>query len=235
MSNLKYSNSVAHFQERLQHFEERLKIIHPHLILMGKYTNFTSKVQVQDKYGVCFCLVSRLLAGAIPCIRTAIDKQSYFLNQVKEVHGNKYDYSKVNYINGTKKIIITCPDHGDFIQSPNHHLIGQGCKKCIKELNLGGWYQNISNLDKKSSLYILEFIGNSEKFMKFGVSVNIKRRINVLSLETKNLYEIKIIKTVENTAKYCYELEQRFKKKTRSQGKQYIPKIKFKGMWECFK
>ena len=53
-----------------------------------------------------------------------------FLNRAKEKHGDKYDYSKSNYIDTNTKITITCPDHGDFLQVPEKHMSGQGCNKC---------------------------------------------------------------------------------------------------------
>ena len=52
------------------------------------------------------------------------------LRQFKGVHGDKYDYSKVDYINYTTPIIIICPEHGEFAQSPAKHIAGQGCPKC---------------------------------------------------------------------------------------------------------
>lgn len=56
-----------------------------------------------------------------------------FINKVRIIHGNKYDYSKVNYIHSRKKIIITCPIHGDFYQFASAHLEGNGCGKCYWE------------------------------------------------------------------------------------------------------
>jgi hypothetical protein len=47
------------------------------------------------------------------------------------IHGNKYDYSKVVYINSKKKVIIICKIHGEFSQIPNSHLTGSGCPKCF--------------------------------------------------------------------------------------------------------
>lgn len=57
--------------------------------------------------------------------------QEEFIKRAVEVHNDKYDYSKVNYINNTTKICIICPKHGAFFQTPNMHLYQkQGCKKC---------------------------------------------------------------------------------------------------------
>ena len=53
-----------------------------------------------------------------------------WINNAIKVHGYKYDYSKVDYINNHKKIIIICKEHNEFEQTPNAHLLGQGCRKC---------------------------------------------------------------------------------------------------------
>ncbi len=53
-----------------------------------------------------------------------------FIEKSKNVHGDKYDYSKVNYINNRTKVCIICPEHGEFLQTPHDHLSGYGCKKC---------------------------------------------------------------------------------------------------------
>ena len=45
-----------------------------------------------------------------------------FLIKAREVHGDKYDYSKVVYVNCQTKVEIVCPIHGSFWQSPNSHL-----------------------------------------------------------------------------------------------------------------
>lgn len=53
-----------------------------------------------------------------------------FIKEAQKIHGNKYDYSKTNYILDREPVIIICPEHGEFAQMPNKHLIGQGCPKC---------------------------------------------------------------------------------------------------------
>ena len=53
-----------------------------------------------------------------------------FIEKAKAVHGNEYDYSKVEYTNNYTKVCIICPKHGEFWQTPMKHLIGRGCPKC---------------------------------------------------------------------------------------------------------
>lgn len=57
-----------------------------------------------------------------------------WLEDAKRIHDNKYDYSKVNYINSSTDVIIICPKHGEFSQRPSNHLYSGGCYKCGCEL-----------------------------------------------------------------------------------------------------
>ena len=59
-----------------------------------------------------------------------IKSTEQFINEARKVHGNKYDYSKVNYTGCYNPITIICSKHGEFNQSANKHLQGQGCPKC---------------------------------------------------------------------------------------------------------
>ncbi len=56
-----------------------------------------------------------------------------FIKKANQVHNNKYTYDKVDYVKSIEKVIMTCPNHGDFMQSPNNHLRGAGCPKCAIE------------------------------------------------------------------------------------------------------
>ena len=55
-----------------------------------------------------------------------------FIAKAKAVHGDRYDYSKVKYVNNKTKVIIICPLHGEFSQVPINHLRGNECPKCSK-------------------------------------------------------------------------------------------------------
>ena len=78
--------------------------------------------------------------GCKKCAYTRIQKittecSENFEQKSMKIHGNKYDYSKVDYKNAITKVCIICPEHGEFWQTPNKHLQGQGCPKC-RESNL---------------------------------------------------------------------------------------------------
>ena len=53
-----------------------------------------------------------------------------FIEKARELHRDRYDYSKFNYINCKTKGIIICKEHGEFSQHASNHLLGKGCSKC---------------------------------------------------------------------------------------------------------
>lgn len=53
-----------------------------------------------------------------------------FIQKAREVHGDKYDYSKVEYVNSQTKVTVICYVHGEFKQTPNLHLSGRKCNRC---------------------------------------------------------------------------------------------------------
>lgn len=57
-----------------------------------------------------------------------------FIEKAIKIHGNKYDYSKVNYINGRNKVTIICTTHGEFEQTSRIHMEGSRCPKCVKDI-----------------------------------------------------------------------------------------------------
>jgi len=57
------------------------------------------------------------------------NKQEDVIKRFKEKHGDKYDYSKVVYFRMDRKVIIICPIHKEFKQTPSNHL-AYGCKRC---------------------------------------------------------------------------------------------------------
>lgn len=69
-------------------------------------------------------------AGCPPCAgvtRTTLDD---FLTRARSAHGDRYDYSKVEYRDVDSKVTIVCPDHGEFSQIPYDHWKGRGCVQC---------------------------------------------------------------------------------------------------------
>lgn len=53
-----------------------------------------------------------------------------FIKRANNIHDFKYDYSKIEYYSNKIPIKIICPTHGEFLQRPDNHLQGYGCKTC---------------------------------------------------------------------------------------------------------
>ena len=97
--------------------------------------------------------------------------QEDFVNRARKVHDNKYNYSKVKYVNSTTKVVITCPIHGDFEQTPFSHLSGRGCIFC------SGKYKKTSEDFKQNAKKIhgdkydyskVEYVNNKTNICKIG-------------------------------------------------------------------
>jgi len=70
----------------------------------------------------------------------------FFIEKAKKVHGDKYDYSLVDYKDSITKLKIICPVHGIFYQNSNKHLSGRGCQYCTKTKKL-----TIENFKEKAN------------------------------------------------------------------------------------
>ena len=75
-------------------------------------------------------------SGCPKCSGVAKLNTTEFIKKAREIHGNKYDYTKVKYVNAHTKVCIICPEHGEFLQAPYAHLNGRGCSKCAGKIKL---------------------------------------------------------------------------------------------------
>lgn len=81
--------------------------------------------------------------GCPECARDLVKEKrrftkSQFIERAKLIHGDKYDYSLVEYVNKETKVKIICPDHGIFEQRPGAHILKNGCPKCsLKSFSRG--------------------------------------------------------------------------------------------------
>lgn len=75
------------------------------------------------------------LASKFQLIRSARAGEE-FESKAKQIHGDKYDYSEVTYVNNRAKVRIRCKEHGVFEQKPNGHLNGKGCPICARRSTL---------------------------------------------------------------------------------------------------
>ena len=92
-----------------------------------------------------------------------------FIARAREVHGNKYNYDKVEYVNNDTKVTIVCPKHGDFPMTPHNHKAGQGCPDCAREKNIEVIRKNANSQRKTREEFIRDAInvhGNKYNYDK---------------------------------------------------------------------
>ena len=105
---------------------------------ISEYLDSTSRITITCREHGSFSQVARdhLNGHGCPkCVsRTLSDRNrktiSEFISEAIKIHSAKFDYSCVDYVNQATPVTIICPIHGEFQQSPKHHLRGQGCPKC---------------------------------------------------------------------------------------------------------
>lgn len=126
----------------IEDFIERAKEVHNNKYiysLVTRYENNKEKIDIICPiHGIFSQRIDKHLQGSgCPQCANKYSGSKYgkkttgeFILQAREIHGNKYDYSKVEYINAHTKVCIICPEHGEFWQRPCNHLNGNGCKKC---------------------------------------------------------------------------------------------------------
>lgn len=152
-----------------------------------------------------------------------------------EVHGEKYNYSKVRYHGCFENVTIICPIHGEFRQRPSNHKSGSGCPSCGTSRLIGGYneihFKRNPNAKRSPAVfYIVLFYNEEENFIKCGITTNtVTYRI---SGKTKQHYQYKILKQENGTLYEMYQKEQSFIQNNKQNS--YQPKHKFDGWTECF-
>jgi hypothetical protein len=119
----------------LKEFIKRAKKIHKNKYDYSQviYNGLKEKIKIIcPKHGVFWQISDSHLrnCGCKKCSGNYKSNSKDFIKKSKKIHGNKYNYSLVNYKNAYTKIIIICKKHGTFKQKPNSHLCGYGCFKC---------------------------------------------------------------------------------------------------------
>lgn len=125
---------MNNYQEKKEQIENKFKNIK--VISMENFPKIELECLKHGKFSKRFY---DLMKSDLGCPKCSNEKKSEetkispekFILKAKKIHGDKYDYSKVNVpINGTNDINIICPIHGEFTQKVKSHLNGCGCPKC---------------------------------------------------------------------------------------------------------
>ncbi len=111
-----------------------------------------------------------------------------FIHRAIVVHSTKYDYTQSTYEHNKKKLLILCPKHGPFLQTPNSHLNGCGCPKCKAskgELIILHFLldNNIEHEYQKHQYY-----NNTNLWFDFVINKNIVIEVDGVQHKKRNLY-----------------------------------------------
>jgi len=150
-----------------------------------------------------------------------------FMTRAKAVHGGRYDYSKVDYKTTEAKVVIVCPDHGEFLMRPRaHYQDKRGCPDCDDGTKSG--FSNNSKWAKirPKFFYIIEVFAHDERFLKIGLTVE---DIDSRFLKGQFPYDYRVIFSGRVPQGRPEELHFIEKYKLWN----YRPKQPFKGQTEC--
>ncbi|MFA5048983.1 MAG: hypothetical protein WC516_08220 [Patescibacteria group bacterium] len=106
--------------------------------------------------------------GRDKAIQSRTSSELEFIEKANLAHNKNYDYNKVSYVNARIKVCIICQIHGDFYQTPDSHLRGNGCPKCCHIVSKKSqiwldWFNN-PNIVREKFIYV-----NNKKYIVDGV------------------------------------------------------------------
>jgi len=113
-----------------------------------------------SKHGSFYQIANNHLAGrgCVKCSGKLILDKDSFIKKSNTKHNNKYSYELINYKTTKQKIIIICPIHGKFSQTPHSHMSGDGCTQCSNKISLNNkTFAEKSNIVHKNK-YSYEFV-----------------------------------------------------------------------------
>lgn len=132
--------------------------------------------------------------GCRKCSGYAKDTLDSFIEKANSVHGEKYEYSLVNYIDSQTPVKIVCYEHGEFNQRPNDHINGVRCPGCA---NVG------FNKTKEGYVYLLR--SECGQYAKIGITHVPKRRHAQLTKATP--FPFHVIECIKGTGSQVTDTE----------------------------
>ena len=165
-----------------------------------------------------------------------------FIKRAKKIHGEKYDYSKVEYINAHTKVTIICPEHNEFKQTPKHHINDEyGCNLC--GYKVGSKKQSLTKevfIKKAISLHGNKYDYSKVVYINFSTKVEINCPLHGPSkvtpsnhLNKNNQRGCKECGFESSKAKQSFSSEEFIKKSKEIHGDVYdYSKTAYKGIFE---
>lgn len=228
-------NKTKYFKQMLK---ERFPLYEKDYQVIGKFTRSSTPILIRGEHGDCLVKPDTLLRGALPHIKSAVNKSEYFISVFNKLHDNRYTYPDYAYDGSSKMITVNCKLHGNFIQKNYVHAMGSGCQGCAADNKSLGYSRSdfIKNAKaRECTLYIIKCSSAQEEFYKIGITVNsVNRRYSGKSASKRIPYNYNIVsKHLSLNAGSIYDLEKQIFKKYKKDFS-YRPKLSFHGESECF-
>lgn len=254
-----YGNTnIRQAENKTEYFINKAVEIHrdKYLYTNANYTGCYTKVRVICKKHGEFLISPASHWQGVGCSKCGDDSNKSKTRKTSEqysaeiaiIHNNNYYIKEGSYINIKTKIPHYCNIQKEWVNlRPGHVLEGKGCRKCsdlkhseYAKINSVGWtYSKWEEKGKNSKhfesfkVYIIKCysIDNNEVFYKIGKTFQpIDRRFQS---KKEMPYNREVVKIFTGDSREMSELETKLKKDNKHN--KCLPKIKFNGMYECFK
>ena len=136
-----------------------------------EYKNNKTKIKIVCKHHGVFEQTTKTHLNRNGCSKCKSKSLDCFIADAKKVHGDRYDYSSIEYKNNYTKVSILCNKHGVFKQMPYAHIRGQGCKKC---------YTESKTLGEKEFIERCKIIHNNKYDYIYTKYINSKIKIKII-------------------------------------------------------
>ena len=176
--------------QRLQkdQFLEKAQLIHENRYDYSNTILTTSGTKIAIRcaeHGIFFQTPDKHLSGQ-GCYQCGIAKRgvqqrtskSGFIEKAQAVHGDRYDYSIVDYQGAHKHVQIICYQHGEFRQTPHNHKSGNGCPACT-----------VGKRRSKAAQKWLDTISASDLILEYQIPENKRLFVDGFSPSTNTVYQ----------------------------------------------
>lgn len=89
------------------------------------------------------------VGGKCPTCNKLKKKRIAFENRAKKKYGDKFDYSRIDFVDYDTPVEIGCPDHGWIYITPRQHLLKEGCDKCLEDIKKERWVSFVDSANIK--------------------------------------------------------------------------------------
>lgn len=138
--------------------------------------------------------------------KNQLRSQDKVIENFRLIHGNLYNYDKVDYIGNDKKVIITCFKHGDFLQEPKAHINGNKCPKCRK---YHSYFRDRSYYTGKKTILYHIFL---DEYMVYKIGLTVSTIQN--RFKTDNVKYTILSETEFENGEEAWDLEQKLLNET---------------------